>query len=99
MTTTKIGTTFVTLSWGTASGTVSMYMVYRNGVNIAGPSSTERSYNDTGLTPSTTYSYGVSAMNTAEGTKSTISVTTAVGMYFTTPERTTIIECYYVLFM
>ncbi|TDW97958.1 cellulose binding domain-containing protein [Kribbella sp. VKM Ac-2566] len=68
----------VSLTWSAASGATS-YNVYRNGTKVGSPSST--SYTDSGLAANTTYSYQVSASNSAgEGAKSsTISVKTGAG--------------------
>ncbi|MEV0287132.1 MULTISPECIES: cellulose binding domain-containing protein [unclassified Kribbella] len=68
----------VSLSWSAASGATS-YSVYRNGTKVGSPTGT--SYTDSGLTANTTYSYQVSASNSAgEGPKSSsISVTTTTG--------------------
>lgn len=68
----------VTLTWNAASGATS-YNVYRNGSRVGTPSGT--SYTDSGLAASTTYSYQVSASNSAgEGPKSaTVQVTTKQG--------------------
>lgn len=52
----------INLSW-TASANVTGYYVYRNGTKIDTTSST--SYNDTGLTPNTTYNYYVVAYNSS----------------------------------
>jgi hypothetical protein len=61
-----------------ASGATS-YNVYRNGTKVGGPTGT--SYTDSGLSANTTYSYQVSASNSAgEGPKSgTVSVKTGTG--------------------
>jgi hypothetical protein len=68
----------VSLTWSAASGATS-YNVYRNGTKVGSPTST--SYMDSGLAANTTYSYQVSASNSAgEGAKSsTISVKTGIG--------------------
>ena len=68
----------VSLSWSATSGATS-YSVYRNGAKVGTPTGT--SYTDSGLAASTTYSYQVSASNSAgEGPKSsTLSVTTTNG--------------------
>jgi hypothetical protein len=70
--------TSVNLSWSAASGATS-YNVYRNGSKVGSPSGT--SYTDSGLSANTSYSYQVSASNSAgEGAKSnTVSVTTGTG--------------------
>jgi chitinase len=52
----------VSLSWNASSGATG-YNVYRGGTKIASPTGT--SFTDSGLTASTTYSYTVSATNTA----------------------------------
>lgn len=68
----------VSLTWSAASGATS-YNVYRNGAKVGSPTGT--SYTDSGLAANTTYSYQVSASNSAgEGAKSTsISVKTGTG--------------------
>jgi hypothetical protein len=68
----------VSLTWSAASGATS-YSVYRNGTKVGSPTGT--SYTDSGLVANTTYSYQVSASNSAgEGAKSgSISVTTTTG--------------------
>ena len=59
----------VSLTWSAASGATS-YNVYRNGSKVGSPTGT--SYTDSGLAANTTYSYQVSASNSAgEGPKST----------------------------
>jgi chitinase len=66
----------VSLSWNASSGATG-YNVYRGGSKIASVSGT--SYTDSGLSASTTYSYAVSATNSAgESAKSSaVSATTA----------------------
>jgi hypothetical protein len=68
----------VSLTWSAASGATS-YNVYRNGTKVGSPTGT--SYTDSGLSANTSYSYQVSASNSAgEGPKSSsISVTTGGG--------------------
>jgi glucosylceramidase len=74
--TTSSGTT---LSWGASSGgsgTIT-YDIDRNGAQVG--TTTGTSYTDTGLSPSTTYSYTVTAKDTAGDTSpasGTVSVTT-----------------------
>ena len=71
--------TSVSLSWGAATDNVgvSNYRVYRDEVSIANP--TSLTYTNTGLSPSTKYSYAVSARD-AQGNESvrtaSVSVTT-----------------------
>ncbi|MGW6196069.1 cellulose binding domain-containing protein [Kribbella sp. NPDC055110] len=70
--------TSVNLNWSAASGATS-YNVYRNGTKVGSPTGT--SYTDSGLSANTSYSYQVSASNSAgEGAKSSsVSVTTGTG--------------------
>ena len=76
----------IDLSWFPAAKGVS-YKVYREGVAVGFPTST--SYSDKGLTPLTTYSYTVSAVNIYGGESpqsSSVSATTlAVGAVFIPP--------------
>jgi len=76
---TAVSTTEINLSWSAVSEAVS-YKVYRAGVLITFPTTT--SYSDTGLTPETTYSYTVSAVNSLGGESSQsspVSATTLSG--------------------
>ncbi len=70
--------TQVNLSWtASTSNSIAHYNVYRNNVVIAAPTGT--SYSDTKVSPSTTYTYTVTAVNNSsqESTQSnTVSVTT-----------------------
>lgn len=59
LTATAIGPYQINLSWETTSGAVS-YNIYREGVFIA--STTNTYYSDSGLSPSTNYTYRVSAI-------------------------------------
>lgn len=71
----------MTIAWSAVSGAVS-YNVYRNGAKINMAAVTATSYNDTGLTASTTYSWTVRAVdsNGAEGAVSApASGTTTAG--------------------
>lgn len=72
----------VSLAWTASSGATS-YNVYRNGTKTGSVTST--SFTDTGLAASTTFSYAVTAVNSAgESARSTsVSATTAAGT--TTP--------------
>lgn len=58
------------LNWNASSGNVSGYNVYRDGVKVGTSATT--TFTDTGLTPSTSYTYTVKAFN-ASGTESTAS--------------------------
>ncbi len=60
LTATPVSTARIDLNWFTVVNAVS-YKVYRNGVEVGSP--TAISFSDTGLSPSTTYSYTVSAVN------------------------------------
>ena len=70
-------TTATTLSWGAStggSGTVT-YAIHRNGTQVA--TTTGTGYTDTGLSPGTTYTYTVTASDTA-GDTSAASTTATV---------------------
>jgi chitodextrinase len=70
---TILSSSSISLSWSVASDNVKVtnYRVYRNGVAIY-TGGTSRSYTDTGLVPSMTYSYRVSALD-ATGNESALS--------------------------
>jgi len=70
-------TTGTTLNWGASTGGSGpvTYAIDRNGAQVA--TTTETSYTDTGLSPSTTYTYNVTATDTA-GDTSTASNTATV---------------------
>gem|GEM_PF-3385055 len=86
LTATVISHNRIDLSWSAVSGAAS-YKVYRGGILIASPAT--NSYSDTGLSPKTTHSYTVSAVNIYGGESaqsSSISATTlAVGAVFIPP--------------
>ena len=72
----------INLSWTASTDNVGVtgYNVYRGGVQVGTPSGT--SYSDTGLTPSTAYSYYVRAVDAAgnvSGNSNTASATTQAG--------------------
>ncbi len=78
---TVISASQINLSWTASSDNVSVsgYNVYRNGSRIAVVTS-GTSYQDTGLTPATTYTYTVSAYDAAgntSGQSSPVSATTS----------------------
>ncbi len=57
----------IDITWGASrNGIVAGYYIYRNGSQIANVSSTPTSYEDTGLSPNTSYLYNVAAYD-AEG--------------------------------
>ena len=91
---TAVGSNQVTLTWGasTDSGThasgVKGYNVYRGGVFLMQVAAPSTSATNTGLTPATTYTYAVSAVDNAynESAKSSpVSVTTLGGTDTTPP--------------
>ena len=65
LTASAISSSQINLSWNASTDNVGVtgYRVYRGGTQIASPSTT--SYSDTGLSPSTTYSYTVAAVDGA----------------------------------
>ncbi|HSY26228.1 MAG TPA: hypothetical protein VK832_01890, partial [Burkholderiaceae bacterium] len=64
----------ISLSWSASTGATS-YQVYRNGASVG--SSTSTSYTDTGLSASTSYTYDVTAINSA-GTSAASSTVTGM---------------------
>ena len=64
--------TSVSLSWN-ASATASSYLVYRNGNQAGTPQ--DRNFIDTGLSPETSYSYTVRAVNAAGSSDASTAVT------------------------
>lgn len=60
----------VSLSWSSASGATG-YHIYRNGAKVNATPTSATSYTDTGLSPSTSYSYAVTAY--AAGRESALS--------------------------
>ena len=75
----SVGATLVSLAWNASTDNVGVtgYTIYRNGVAVATPTTT--SYTDTGLTPSTTYTYAVDAFDAAgnhSGQSSAVPATT-----------------------
>ncbi len=76
----------IDLSWASSTDPVEMagYDIYRNGTFIA--STTALSYNDTGLTAGTSYSYAIAAFDTAgnvSATSTSISATTQAAVIST----------------
>jgi len=65
LTASAISSSQINLSWTASTDNIGVtgYRVYRGGTQVASPSTT--SYSDTGLSPSTTYSYTVAAVDAA----------------------------------
>jgi chitodextrinase len=79
-TVTGTGVTTISLSWTASTDNVAVtgYQLKRNGTVIATLSSSTLTYNDSGLTPSTTYNYAVSAFDASNNfsTEAAVSGTT-----------------------
>jgi len=76
---TAVSSSQINLSWGASTDNIGVtgYRIYRGGIQIG--TSVTNSYSNTGLSPSTTYSYTVSAYDAAgnvSGQSTSISVTT-----------------------
>ena len=76
----SVTSTSVALSWSAVSGATS-YDVYRGGSRVG--SATGTSYTDTGLSPSTGYSYTVTAVNAAGEGPASAAVTATTGSAYT----------------
>jgi chitodextrinase len=78
LTATSVSTSQINLSWAASTDNVGVtgYDVYRGGTKIA--TSTTTSFGDTGLNPSTSYSYYVIARDVAGNSSSQSAVATAV---------------------
>src|SRR5262249_56828495 len=88
LTATGASTTQINLIWNPSTDDVGVvnYTVYRNGAQVGTPATT--SYQDTGLAPSTTYTYTVTASDAAgntSGPSATASGTTQAPPPDTTP--------------
>ncbi len=90
LTTSNITSTNVTLTWSASTDNVSVagYNIYRNGASIA--TSTTSLYSDSNLTPSTTYSYAVSAYDSAGNTSALTSLVRATTQKGGTPGNYTL---------
>ena len=82
LTATAFSSSQINLSWTASTDNVGVsgYQVFRNGTQVGSPSGT--SYSDTGLSPSTAYSYYVRATDAAgnlSGNSNTASATTLAG--------------------
>jgi hypothetical protein len=80
----SVQTFSLNLSWGAVSGATG-YKVYRNGTLIASP--TGATFNDSGLSAGTTYSYTVRATNASgdSAVSAVLNVTTAAPLVVFTP--------------
>lgn len=90
LTATAVSSSQIDLTWDANSETdLDHYNIYRDNVKIA--ESTTNSYSDTGLTPSTTYTYNVSAVDTSgnEGEKSDPASATTLEEDTTPPAKVT----------
>ena len=83
----------VSLSWTASSGATS-YAVYRNGVNVGTTSST--TYTDTGLSASTSYTYDVTATDSAgtSAASSTVTGTTTSSVPYSQVVTATVVNQY-----
>jgi hypothetical protein len=79
--TTSVATTRIDLAWGAASDDVGVtgYRIFRNGsaTPIASLGGAARSYSNTGLTPGTTYSYTVKAVDAVGNVSAASAAATA----------------------
>ena len=87
---TAVSSTQINVSWNPSTDNVSIagYRIYRNGNFVA--TSLKTNYSDTGLSPSTTYTYFVSAYDStgnASGRSATATVTTATTLCSNPPIR------------
>ncbi len=77
-----VAATQIDVTWGTSTDNfrLSAYQLFRDGVQIA--TTTQTSYNDIGLTPSTTYAYFVRALDWAGNLSSSTAIvaTTTFGL-------------------
>lgn len=80
LTATAISSSAINLSWNASTDNVGVqgYRIFRNGTQIASVASTTLSYGDTGLTPSTSYSYTVNAYDAAGNQSSQSSSASAM---------------------
>lgn len=76
---TSVTTNSATLTWNSVAAST-LYKIYRNGTSSNSVGAGTLTFTDTGLNPSTTYTYAVSAVNASgEGVKSTITSATTSG--------------------
>ncbi|TMH77255.1 MAG: fibronectin type III domain-containing protein, partial [Betaproteobacteria bacterium] len=92
LTAAAVGLTGANLSWSASTDNVAVtgYIVRRNGVQVATPTTT--SFADTGLSAATTYSYTVAARDAAGNLSpdsASVSVTTAIATDTTPPTTPT----------
>lgn len=87
ITATSTTPTSVNLSWATSTGAVS-YQIFRNSTSTPIATTTGLSYVDTGLTPTTTYTYYLASVD-ASSTVSALSTSTAVTTLAVNPAPST----------
>ncbi|WP_342755565.1 lytic polysaccharide monooxygenase [Pantoea sp. MBD-2R] len=76
----SVTTNSVALMWGSSTGSVSSYIIYRDGNEVARVPASQLSYTDAGLQEATTYRYFVAAENAAgqlSVPSNVLSITTA----------------------
>ncbi len=71
---TVVSNTAINLAWAYSGSALSNFTLRRNGTIIASPAAGATSYNDTGLTAGTQYTYTLTGNYTAGGTTNTASV-------------------------
>lgn len=86
LTATVASSTQINLNWAASTDNVAVtgYKIYRNSVQIA--TTTGVSYNNSGLTPATTYSYAVAAYDAAGNTSGQSSQVSATTFATSTPD-------------
>jgi chitodextrinase len=90
VTATAVSPTAINVTWTASTDSVALasYQVYRNGTLVGTP--TGLSYTDTGLAPSTTYSYTVAAYDTAGNASAQSAAASATTLANTTPPTVSI---------
>jgi murein DD-endopeptidase MepM/ murein hydrolase activator NlpD len=73
----NVSTSQIRLNW-TASANATSYQIFRNGSSLTTVTSGMTEYIDTPVTPGTSYSYYVRALNSAGGTNSNTPISTAL---------------------
>jgi chitodextrinase len=79
---TATGSTTVTVTWDASAG-ADGYLIFRDGAQV-GSFTTNRTFNDTGLSPGTTYSYNITAANafgtSTQSLAATVTTSSAPGV-------------------